>query len=52
VGGRQITVSAGVARFPVDGTDAAALIAAATDGLARARAEGRGSVASGVVSDE
>jgi len=51
VGGRQITVSAGVARFPVDGTDAAGLIAAATDGLARARAEGRGSVASGVVSD-
>ncbi len=52
VGGRQITVSAGVARFPIDGTDAAALIAAATDGLARARAEGRGSVASGIVADE
>ena len=42
VGGRQITVSAGVARFPVDGADAEALIAAATDGLARAREEGRG----------
>ena len=52
VGGRQITVSVGVARFPADGTDAAALIAAATDGLTRARAEGRGTVASGVVSDE
>jgi diguanylate cyclase (GGDEF)-like protein len=52
VGGRQITVSAGVARFPVDGTDAAELIAAATDGLTRARAEGRGSVASGIVADE
>ena len=51
VGGRQITVSAGVARFPADGTDAAGLIAAATDGLARARAEGHGSVASGAVSD-
>jgi diguanylate cyclase (GGDEF)-like protein len=51
VGGRQVTVSAGVARFPVDGTDAAGLIAAATDGLARARAEGRGTVASGVVSE-
>ena len=51
VGGRQITVSAGVARFPVDATDSAGLIAAATDGLARARSEGRGSVASGVVSD-
>jgi len=48
VGGRPITVSAGVARFPVDGTDAAGLIAAATEGLARARAEGRGTVVSGV----
>jgi diguanylate cyclase (GGDEF)-like protein len=48
VAGRPITVSAGVARFPADGADSAALIAAATDGLARARAEGRGSVASGV----
>ncbi len=48
VAGRQITVSAGVARFPADGADAAGLIAAATDGLARARAEGRGAVASGV----
>ena len=52
VGGRQITVSVGVARFPADGTDSAALIAAATDGLTRARAEGRGTIASGVVSDE
>ncbi len=48
VAGRPITVSAGVARFPADGTDAATLIAAATDGLTRARAEGRGTVASGV----
>ncbi len=48
VAGRPITVSAGVARFPADGADAAALIAAATAGLARARAEGRGTVASGV----
>ena len=46
--GRPISVSAGVARFPTDGTDAATLIAAATDGLARARAEGRGTVATGV----
>jgi diguanylate cyclase (GGDEF)-like protein len=51
VGGRPITVSAGLARFPTDGTDSAALIAAATDGLARARAEGRGTVASGAVSE-
>jgi len=48
VAGRPITVSAGVASFPADGTDAAGLIAAATAGLARARAEGRGTVASGV----
>ncbi|HEY4189137.1 MAG TPA: GGDEF domain-containing protein [Candidatus Limnocylindrales bacterium] len=48
VGGRPITVSAGVARFPADGADSAALIAAVRDGLERARAEGRGSVASGV----
>jgi diguanylate cyclase (GGDEF)-like protein len=49
VGGRVISVSAGVARFPTDGTDAESLIAAATDGLARARAAGRGSVAGGGV---
>ncbi len=48
VGGRQITISAGVARFPVDGADSEALIAAAKDGLARAREEGRGSVVSGI----
>jgi diguanylate cyclase (GGDEF)-like protein len=48
VAGRPITVSAGVARFPADGADSAALIAAVRDGLERARAEGRGSVASGV----
>jgi diguanylate cyclase (GGDEF)-like protein len=48
IGGRPITVSAGVARFPADGSDSAALIAAATAGLAKARAEGRGTVASGV----
>jgi diguanylate cyclase (GGDEF)-like protein len=49
VAGRQITISAGVARFPIDGADADALIAAAKDGLARAREEGRGSVATGNV---
>ena len=52
VAGRAITVSAGVARFPADGSDSAALIAAATEGLARARAEGRGTVASGVASQD
>ena len=47
VAGRPITVSAGVARFPVDGSSSEALIAAATTALARARDEGRGTVAAG-----
>jgi diguanylate cyclase (GGDEF)-like protein len=51
VAGRRITVSAGVARFPVDGADAAALILAATEGLTRAKAEGRGTVASGAAGE-
>jgi diguanylate cyclase (GGDEF)-like protein len=42
VAGRPISVSAGVARFPADGTDAASLIEAATAALAQARADGRG----------
>ena len=45
VGGRNVSVSAGVARFPTDGTDSESLIAAATEALARARGEGAGSVA-------
>jgi diguanylate cyclase (GGDEF)-like protein len=45
VAGRTVSVSAGVARFPVDGTDSESLIAAATTALARARGEGAGSVA-------
>jgi diguanylate cyclase (GGDEF)-like protein len=52
IGGRVVSVSAGVARFPVDGSDAAELIAAATDGLARARAAGRGSVKFGATKTE
>jgi len=48
VAGRPIMVSAGVARFPSDATDVENLIAAAKDGLAKARAEGRGTAASGV----
>ncbi len=51
VGGRVVSVSAGVARFPADGTDAQALISAATEGLARAREAGRGSVGVGVASE-
>lgn len=47
VAGRPITVSAGVARFPVDGADADALIGAAKDALDRARDNGRGRVAAG-----
>lgn len=43
--GRSITVSAGVARFPTDASDADGLIAAATEALERAKVEGAGSVA-------
>jgi diguanylate cyclase (GGDEF)-like protein len=45
VAGRTVSVSAGVARFPVDGADAQSLIAAATDALTRAKDAGAGSVA-------
>jgi len=45
VAGRIVTVSAGVARFPHDATDSEALVQAAMDTLARAKAEGHGSVA-------
>ncbi|HET7168185.1 MAG TPA: GGDEF domain-containing protein [Candidatus Limnocylindrales bacterium] len=43
--GRTVSVSAGVARFPSDGADSEALIAAATAALARAKGAGAGSVA-------
>ena len=43
-GGRRIRVSAGVARFPVDGTDAESIIAAARAAAERARTEGSGSL--------
>ena len=45
VAGRPVSVSAGVARFPNDGTDANGLIAAATAALEQARADGRGTAA-------
>ena len=48
IAGRPITVSAGVARFPLDGADAESLIAAASAALSRARENGRGRVAAGV----
>jgi GGDEF domain-containing protein len=40
-----VSISAGVALFPADGTDSESLIEAATQALARAKAEGAGSVA-------
>jgi diguanylate cyclase (GGDEF)-like protein len=42
VAGRPVTVSAGVARFPTDGTDAETLLEAAATALAQARSDGRG----------
>jgi diguanylate cyclase (GGDEF)-like protein len=45
VAGRQVSVSAGVARFPADAGDAESLIAAATEALTRAKDTGSGSVA-------
>jgi diguanylate cyclase (GGDEF)-like protein len=45
VAGRAVSISAGVALFPADGTDSESLIEAATQALARAKAEGAGSVA-------
>ena len=42
--GRKTSVSAGVARFPADGTDPEAIVAAARSAMQRARAEGRGTV--------
>jgi diguanylate cyclase (GGDEF)-like protein len=45
VAGRSVSVSAGVARFPIDAGDAESLIAAATEALNRAKDTGAGSVA-------
>jgi diguanylate cyclase (GGDEF)-like protein len=42
--GSPVSVTAGVATFPTDGTDADSVIAAAQAALERARAEGRGRV--------
>jgi diguanylate cyclase (GGDEF)-like protein len=42
VAGRPVTVSAGVARFPADGTDAETLLEAAATALGQARSDGRG----------
>jgi diguanylate cyclase (GGDEF)-like protein len=45
VDGVPVTVSAGVARFPADGTSAGELLAAALGALDGARASGRGAIA-------
>jgi diguanylate cyclase (GGDEF)-like protein len=45
IGGRRYTVSAGLARFPQDGTDGDALIEAATSALQAAKAAGPGTLA-------
>ena len=45
VAGRVVSVSAGVARFPIDGGDSETLIASALEALARAKDAGAGSVA-------
>lgn len=42
--GRRISVSAGVARFPTDGTDAESIVGAARAAATRARTEGTGSL--------
>jgi diguanylate cyclase (GGDEF)-like protein len=46
VGGGSVSVSAGVARFPLDGGNADEVLAGALDALELARAGGRGAVAS------
>jgi diguanylate cyclase (GGDEF)-like protein len=49
VGGTQVTVSAGVARFPVDGATSEELLAAAGAALDQARAVGGGGVSEAAV---
>jgi GGDEF domain-containing protein len=44
VSGRPVTIAAGVARFPSDGTDAESVLAAAQAALDRTRSSGRGQV--------
>jgi len=49
VQGRQISISAGVARFPVDGTSSDELLAAAQTALDRAKSRGHGTLATATV---
>jgi diguanylate cyclase (GGDEF)-like protein len=44
IGGRSVSVSAGVARFPADGTDADALLGAARSAMDGARTSGSGPI--------
>jgi GGDEF domain-containing protein len=48
IGGHSVTVSAGLARFPADGTTGEALIEAATAALGAAKAVGPGTLAEAV----
>jgi diguanylate cyclase (GGDEF)-like protein len=48
IGGRSFTVSAGLARFPADGTSGDALVGAAASALAAAKAAGPGTLAEAV----
>lgn len=48
IGGQAVTVSAGLARFPTDGTTGEALIEAATSALGAAKAVGPGTLAEAV----
>lgn len=45
IGGRRVTVSGGVARFPADGATSEELLAAAAEALVAARAGGQGGLA-------
>ena len=44
IGGRRVSVSAGVVRFPIDGTDAETIVAAARSAIEQGRTTGRGTV--------
>jgi len=50
--GRTISLTAGIANFPIDGNDAASVLAAAQAALERARSEGRGTVGATEAGDQ
>jgi GGDEF domain-containing protein len=51
VGGKPISVSAGISLFPADGADPGSLIAATNAALAAAKATGGGQMMSAAVSE-